>query len=66
MIEAFGHKFTDFGEAEMICNTCGYVIWPVTSPAGAQRAIEVISNKRVHCGGAWHVYRYEPLPCVTE
>lgn len=62
-IEALGHVFRIFGSCEMICSACGYVIWTVETPEAAVAAIRLIEHNEalVHCGGAWHVTRREPI-----
>jgi hypothetical protein len=63
IVQALGHAFQPFGSCEMICPTCGYVIWPVETPEAAIEAIREIEHGEVlvHCGGAWHVTRREPI-----
>lgn len=55
MTAALGHRFSPFKSEEMICWTCGYVIWRVDSDTDAAEAIKLIERgEEAHCGGAWH------------
>jgi hypothetical protein len=60
-VKAYDHTFTAYGAEEMICRACGYVIWSCLTTEKAEDAIRKISGQRVYCGGAWHVFRREPL-----
>ena len=39
-----GHIFTPYGNEEMLCRTCGYVIWPVESVLDARKAMATIDG----------------------
>ena len=57
-IQVDGHTFVNFKSEEMICRTCGYVIWRCDTPEEAKNAIVQISGENsVHtnqCPGSWH------------
>ena len=56
----WGHVFRSFGEAEMICPQCGYVLSSGQTEAEAKAWMLYHDSKRVRCGGEWH--KLLPLP----
>ena len=38
-IAALGHRFIPYGEVEMLCRPCGFVIWKAVDAAAATAAV---------------------------
>ena len=67
-VKALEHTFVPFKSEEMICWSCGYVIWPVKNEEEAISVIQQLSNKNVICGKSWHQFKYEKIDisCLLE
>ncbi len=54
LTEVVDHTFSPYGEAEMICCSCSYVICRVKPPGEAEEAIIQIGGMKLYGGGAHH------------
>lgn len=45
VINALGHRFRQYGNEEMICVGCDFIIWPVRDAAAAVRAVLSLNGK---------------------
>lgn len=52
VIRVYGHKFVPHGNEEMICWSCGFVIWIVTADHEGKSAIESLGGGT--CPERWH------------
>ena len=57
MIVCHGHQFVSHKSSEMICWSCGFVIWSVESVQDAEQALTELQGGQ--CPDRWHA---QPLP----
>jgi hypothetical protein len=44
-IAALGHRFIPYGQVEMLCRPCGFVIWKVDDAEGAEQAVRQLGGE---------------------
>jgi hypothetical protein len=54
-IDIDGHHFSMYGEEEMICAGCSFVIWPTDNVDEIREQIKDDRDEFIYCGHSHHV-----------